>query len=289
MRSVFEDGDFAVVVVGYVVMRLAMITQWLRAAVAHREGRAGALRYASGVAVVQLGWIARLWAPPGAWAWTTFLVLVAAELAVPAWAEAGSRRTPWHPGHIAERYGLFTIIVLGEVILASFTAIQSAVTGRGLSASVLLTALGGLLLVFGLWWIYFTGSDAVLLTLRTALTWGYGHYVVFAALAAIGAGTEAALAASEHHAHLSIRAAGLAVAIPVALVLLVLGGLHRATRTGAAGHAPLLTAGALVVLVLGFCAPSLGAGGAVLGMGLAVSVTLAAHLRASRSGRPSAR
>ncbi|MYX73290.1 low temperature requirement protein A [Streptomyces sp. SID3915] len=287
--SVFEDGDFAVVVVGYVVMRLAMITQWLRAAAAHREGRAGALRYASGVAVVQLGWIARLWAPPGAWAWTTFLVLVAAELAVPAWAEAGSRRTPWHPGHIAERYGLFTIIVLGEVILASFTAIQSAVTGRGLSASVLLTALGGLLLVFGLWWIYFTGSDAVLLTLRTALTWGYGHYVVFAALAAIGAGTEAALAASEHHAHLSIRAAGLAVAIPVALVLLVLGGLHRATRTGAAGHALLLTAGALVVLVLGLCAPGLGAGGAVLGMGLAVSVTLAAHLHASRSGRPSAR
>ncbi|MFE5074646.1 low temperature requirement protein A [Streptomyces halstedii] len=290
VRSVFEDGDFTVVVLGYVVMRLALISQWVRAAVAHHEGRAGALRYAVGVALVQLGWIARLWVP-GAWAWPTFVVLVAAELAVPAWAEFHRRRTPWHPGHIAERYGLFTIIVLGEVILASFTAIRSVVAGRGLSASVLLVALGGLLMVFALWWIYFAVGEAVLSSLRTALTWGYGHYVVFAALAAIGAGLEAASAASEHHAHLSIRAAGLAVALPVALVLLVLGGLHRAGGTGVPGHAPLLAAGAAAVLVLGLCSPALGAGGAVLGMGLAMSATLAADLVVlrRRSGTPGPR
>ncbi|WP_242888485.1 low temperature requirement protein A [Actinomadura litoris] len=275
------DGDFALVVAGYVIMRVALIAQWLRAAAEHPAGRPGAFRYAAGVAVVQAGWIARLWAA-GVWEPVTFVALVVAELAVPAWAEARGNPTNWHPGHIAERYGLFTIIVLGEVILGTQSAVRAAVTDRGLSAPVLLIAIGGLLLVFALWWIYFTGADAGLTTLRTALTWGYGHYFVFASLAALGAGLEAALEATEHHAHLTERAAGLAVAVPVVVVLAVLGLLHRLTGTGAVGHGLLVAGGALAVLALGFSPPVLGLGGAVLGMGLAVALTLAANIAVLR-------
>ncbi|MFB7761913.1 low temperature requirement protein A [Streptomyces xiamenensis] len=276
----FQHGDWALVVAGYVIMRAAMVAQWLRAAAADPAGRRGALRYAAGVALVQAGWVARLWVF-GGWAAATFVVLVAAELAVPAWAEFRGSVTRWHPGHIAERYGLFTIIVLGEVILGSLTAIQSAVTDRGLSPPVLLIAVGGLLLVFALWWLYFTGREVRLTTLRTALAWGYGHYVVFAALAALGAGLEAALDVTEHHAHLSELSAGLTVAVPVAVVLLLLGALHRMTDAAAVGLWPLL-AGAAAVLALGFGAPLLGPGGAVLGMGVAVAATLAAGLLAGR-------
>ncbi|MEU2605237.1 low temperature requirement protein A [Streptomyces albus] len=277
--AAFRDGDFTVVVAGYVLMRLALITQWLRAAAEHRERRGTALRYAAGIAVVQCGWIAREWAA-GTWLPVTFVLLVAAELAVPAWAEAGGRATGWHPQHIAERYGLFTIIVLGEVILASLTAVQAAVTAHGLTTSVLLIAVGGLLLVFSLWWIYFTGDDVTLTTLRTALTWGYGHYVGFAAVAALGAGLEAALAAAEHHAHLSPRAAGLAVAVPAAVVLLLFGFLHRLARTGAVRHPLLVVAGAAIVPALGCAPPLIGLGPAVLAMGLTVTAVLAADVAA---------
>lgn len=282
VHPVFADHDFTTMVIGYVIMRAALLTQWLRAAAEHAEGRSTALRYAVGIAVVQVGWIVRLWAPDG-WIWTTFLILMAAELAVPAWAEfRGRRPTGWHPEHIAERYGLFTIIVLGEVILASLASVQSAVADHGLSATVLLIAVGGLLLVFALWWIYFTGSRATPPTRPMALAWGYFHYAVFAALAAIAAGLESALDAAEHHGHLSTRGAGLAVAVPVVIVLLVLLLLHRMTGTGAVAHSLLGVAGALVVLVLGLSAPALGMGGTVLGIGLAVSATLAANLFALR-------
>ncbi|WP_344680306.1 low temperature requirement protein A [Saccharopolyspora taberi] len=273
----FQRYDFTVVVIGYVIMRVAMIAQWLRAAAEHPEGRAAALRYAAGIAVVQLGWIARLWAP-GTWAWITFLVLVAAELAVPAWAESRGRRTNWHPEHIVERYGLFTIIVLGEVILATFTAVQSSLAERGLSSSLLLIAVGGLALVFGLWWIYFTGPAARLPTLRVALSWGYGHYVVFAAIAALGAGLEAAVDTAGHHAHLSEHAAALTVAIPVVIVLGVLAALHLMTGAGTVGHPLLVAAGAVVVLALTWSPPVLGLGGAVLAMGLVLAATLTANL-----------
>nr|WP_326600405.1 low temperature requirement protein A [Streptomyces sp. NBC_01803] len=277
VHAAFGDGDFTAVVVGYVITRMALISQWLRAAAGHPAGRAAALRYAVGIAVVQACWVIRLWTP-GAWAWTTFLVLVAAELAVPAWAEYRGRPTGWHPGHIAERYGLFTIIVLGEVILAALAAVRSAMTEQGLSGELLMVAAGGLLLVFSLWWIYFTGADAALTSLRAALTWGYGHYLVFAAVAAIGAGLAVAVDATEHHAHLTDRAAALAVAVPVVIVLAAVSILHRLAGTGAVGHWLWVAAGALVVLALALATPALGVGGAVLGMGLAVAGTLTANL-----------
>ena len=61
----------------------------------------------------------------------TFIVLGLLELAIPYWAERSGPMTPWHPGHIVERYGLFTIIVLGECVLATMTATQAAFEAGG--------------------------------------------------------------------------------------------------------------------------------------------------------------
>ena len=69
-------GRYATVTVGYLVMRLAGVAQWLRAAQADPAHRATARRYALGVSLVQLGWIGLLWVPDGA-RYPVFLVLVA--------------------------------------------------------------------------------------------------------------------------------------------------------------------------------------------------------------------
>ncbi|WP_194909326.1 low temperature requirement protein A, partial [Catenulispora rubra] len=54
----FDRADYSIVLVGYVVMRLALTTQWLRAARGERGGsRTTALRYAGGVALLQVGWV----------------------------------------------------------------------------------------------------------------------------------------------------------------------------------------------------------------------------------------
>ena len=59
------------------------------------------------------GWVLLLLAPATVKG-VGFALLVVAELSVPFLAERGTP-TPWHPEHIAERYGLFTLIVLGVV------------------------------------------------------------------------------------------------------------------------------------------------------------------------------
>jgi len=132
----FDNKDFTVVVAGYVVMRVGLITQWLRAARGDRRGRKTALRFATGVAACQVGWVALLFVPES-WLVPLFLVFAAAELAVPVWAERAGN-TPWHPHHIAERYGLFTLIVLGETVLSATTAVQRGFAPRDYSSAAVI-------------------------------------------------------------------------------------------------------------------------------------------------------
>jgi low temperature requirement protein LtrA len=106
-----------------------------------------------GLVVMQLGWLALLALPAPRWL-AGFAVLAPAELLVPIWAER-RRPTTWHPHHIAERFGLLTLIVLGESVLSATTAIQAAVDGATLTPVLLAVVVGGVLVLFAMWWIYF--------------------------------------------------------------------------------------------------------------------------------------
>jgi low temperature requirement protein LtrA len=225
--SAFGGSDLRIAVVGYVIMRVAMVMQWLRAAHDYTPGRRVALRFAFGVGLVQVAWVARL-ALVGPGSWVALAVLVACEMAVPIWAESAGPPTAWHPEHIAERYGLFTLIVLGECVLAATTAIQASIAESGVSVSLLLVAAGALLLIFGLWWSYFKVSvaDGLRRSPESGFVWGYGHYVVFAAIAALGAGLELAAESARHTAHVADVVAALAVAVPVAIYLVMVAVLH---------------------------------------------------------------
>jgi low temperature requirement protein LtrA len=221
-----EQSDLTTVTVGYILMRLAMIGQWLRAARSDPGHRRVGVRYAGAVTVVQLGWVLRLFLPDDL-RLVSFLVLAACELAVPLWAEWGNSTT-WHPHHIAERYGLFTIIVLGESVLAAMVAVQSSVEEGGWTVDVILLFAGGLALIFALWWIYYLKRAGEGLARRRELSflWGYGHYGIFASLAALGAGLEVAAAANSHHIEASDTVVAFSVAIPVAVFLILVWAIH---------------------------------------------------------------
>ncbi|MEV6107863.1 low temperature requirement protein A [Streptomyces sp. NPDC051940] len=247
-----DSKDFGVVTLGYVIMRLAAVPQWLRAAAGDPEHRTACLRYAAGISVVQLGWVVRLALPETAGLWA-FPVLVAAELAVPYFAEH-RQATTWHPHHIAERYGLFTIIVLGESILASTVAVQQALDDDVHIEDLATTAIGGLFIVFSMWWLYFSKSSHDLLTsLRASLRWGYGHYAIFASAAAVGAGIALAVDQASGHSHAADRTAAAALTIPVAVFVLTVWLLHlRPHHAGGLLHAALFPAAAALILVMTF-------------------------------------
>ena len=230
----FEQRDFHVVTAGYAVMRIGLVALWVRAALADAAGRGTAMRYAIGLIVVELGWLALLGLPARRWL-AGFVVLAPAELLVPVWAER-RRPTPWHPHHIAERFGLLTLIVLGESVLSATTAIQAAVDGAALTPALLAVVVGGLLALFSMWWIYFDEPVHHLLgSSRTAFVWGYGHFVIFASTAAVGAGLAAAADYAVGRSHLGGGAALAVVLVPLGLYVtsvwaLVIRPLGRARR-----------------------------------------------------------
>jgi low temperature requirement protein LtrA len=194
--AVMEQGDLVVVVIGYVLMRLALVAQWLRAA-RHPTYRGTALRYATGVGIVQLAWVLVLLlelVPPHEVPPVALLVLIAAELVVPTWAER-SGVTPFHRHHIAERYGLFTLIVLGEGLLSITNALIAAQHGTARTVDLVLLGITALVIIAGMWWTYFARTPPLLdAGFGGTFAFGYVHYLVFGSAAALASGVELAIA-----------------------------------------------------------------------------------------------
>ncbi|MER5384504.1 low temperature requirement protein A [Streptomyces sp. NPDC002688] len=284
VSQAFASHDFLVVWLGYAIMRFAMIAQWLRVA-RSTEGaeRTMALRYAGGVLLCQVGWLGLLVAPEPGRPWV-FLVVAIAELCVPLFAEKAFT-TSWHPHHISERYGLFTIIVLGETIAAATVAVKSAVDEHDALGELLPIAAGGLLIVFSAWWIYFVVPiHGHLRSSAQAFLWGYGHYLIFASAAAIGAGLEVAVEQTVGKAHISTLSASAAVTLPTALYFLAVWALHsRYFKIGIAQQV-VLPATALLVILCTFLGDwAVLASGIVSALAVAVGVVLTTRM-VSREG-----
>ncbi|MFJ2032849.1 low temperature requirement protein A [Streptosporangium sp. NPDC087985] len=250
------EGHVGIAVTGYAIMRFAMVGQWLRAAVANPDVRPAALRFAVGVTVVQLLWIARL-AIPAPWSWITFVVLAAVELAIPWWAVHG-RPLPWHPQHIAERYALFTMIVLGGTVLALTITIKSVMVPGASVRSLVLSCVSGIVVVCSMWWLYH-GRPAHRFPQdnRSVFLWSYGYYFVLSSIAAFGAGlaviVDYRVVGSRFPGlmDLSTMLLGATAVVPVTVFLLSVWALHIRPRClRSARSATYLLAALLVLLTL---------------------------------------
>ena len=198
-----------------------MVTLWLRAAAGDPTRRPVALRYALGIALVQVYWTVIVFVlhVSGPAFYPAFLVGAALEIAVPLWAER-DMTTPWHRHHIVERYGLFNIIVLGETLLAALIAIRAALDTGEAGGALTVVAVAAMVTAFAMWWLYFTKDEHLASEANSrAFVWGYGHFLIFAAGAAAGAGFAVQADVLTEHAHLTGLTADLAVAIPVAVYL----------------------------------------------------------------------
>ncbi|MFI6309982.1 low temperature requirement protein A [Nocardia fusca] len=218
IQPAFTDADYTLPVLGFVVMRLAMVAQWLRAARSDASIRRAAQVYAGGIAAVQVLWLLPLTLPevPGL---ISLVLLIGVEVAIPVIAQRRGT-IPWHPHHITERYGLFTLILLGESLLASSNAIIEAVHDS--EALGPLISIGALTFVAtaALWWIYFWPPHHRSITsFGGSLRYGYVHYFVFAAAGAFSAGIEVEIDILTGHSELGNPAASFAVTVPVAIFL----------------------------------------------------------------------
>jgi low temperature requirement protein LtrA len=220
-----EHVENGVMVLGYVIMRIPMLFQWLRASRQDPERRSACLVYVATISVTQAAWIVLAIAHTSigvTFAWVVVLLLI--ELIGPIYAEFRRGSTPWHPHHIAERYGLMVIIALGEGLLGTTAALAALIQGDegGWTKGVILLGLTGTAMTFGMWWIYFVVPSGPLLHAHRerSFGWGYGHIPLFGAAVAVGAGLHVAAEYLGHHTELGAVGTTLSVAVPLALYVL---------------------------------------------------------------------
>ena len=250
-----EEGDHVdnvVMVAGYVVMRIALVGQWLRAAKQDPDRRSACLTYAVVVTAAQIGWIGLLLAHTSVVATFALVVpLVLLETMGPWLAETRKGGTPWHAHHIVERYGLLAIIALGEGVVGTVASLSAVIRAQGWTVDAVLVAVAGTGLTFGMWWVYFVvpASDLLRAHRERSFRYGYVHYLVIGSIVATGAGLHAAAYYIEHRSKLSSVETVLTVAIPVAVYIVSVYLLYMVlVRTWDAFHAFLVAITAVVLV-----------------------------------------
>jgi low temperature requirement protein LtrA len=157
--------------------------------------------YGAVYAVQAVLWAGSIWTEPSLrlalWA-----LALALDIATPFLVARETHRAPPHPEHLPERFGLFTIILLGETAAAAVHALDH---GSELHGDTLAVALLGAGLGFLYWVGYFQRargnaerhvSDAA--AGRNLRLWAYGHVPLYLGIAGLGAGT----VYLAHHTHL---------------------------------------------------------------------------------------
>ena len=273
------DRDGHTFALAYAALFLLLTAMYAR--VGATEPRAAELCrwYTAGSALGAGLWLVSAVVPaPGRyWLWAVALVANAAISGPIAYARMRSQ--PAQVSHMPERFGLFTIVVLGETVL-------SVVAGIGTTdwrAASTVTAVAGFVIGAGIWWVYFGGFDEEAISRAIAggrstqvrsFVYGYGHLAIYAAIVAVGVGVQIAI----EHAAEGSHAPGLlgwSVAALIGGFLLISVGSRWALVPPILGAKLGLAVGAVVACAVGL--PAAVATGLVA-VGWAVLVATEVHV-----------
>ena len=166
------------------------------------------------------------------------------ELRMMLWAAAAAidLGTPWltvertvhlppHPAHLPERFGLFTLILLGESVVAVMKGIESQETWSPLAATA---ALSGVAVLFGIWWWYFEVVDAAAArAVRSRLdavrlhAWTFAHFPFYLGIVIVGVGIRRVVT---HATHEPLPATDVSMWVAGVVLLVGAGIALRSTR-----------------------------------------------------------
>ena len=181
--------------------------------------------------------------------------------------------------HLIERFGLFTIIVLGETVLAVVVGVAHA---HWVASAVIFAAIG-LTMSFSLWWIYFevvTGDPLRNIGGFRPIVWVYTHAPLVMAITALGVGIEIATFTEFGH-QLETRDAVL-LAGSLAVALLAIGILLAAETSSNLRVVTLLRRLPAILLVLLIGLAPIPAQAAIVGLSLITGIQATIDVRTRR-------
>ena len=191
-----DSRDSAGFAAAYSIMRLVLVAQYLRAR-RIRRARALTTRFASSCGVAAALWLTSALVPTPLRFWLWALAL-AIDVVTPLVTTKHMIDVPHDAAHLPERYGLFTIILMGESMVAVMTGMEHQ---EYWSVRAALSAMLGMGLIVVIWWCYYDVIDAagehMVHSRRDAVlfqVWSYGHLPLYLGIAVTGVGLEHVIA-----------------------------------------------------------------------------------------------
>ena len=208
----------------YIAFRGVLICQYLHAGYHVPQARPLTNWYAIGFTGSIIFWLASVFIPLP-WRFLFWGLGLIFDFATPLTAGQRVAKVPPDMSHTTERIGLFTIIVLGE----SIVAVVGGVAEREWTPVGIAIALLGLSIAFSFWWMYFDTVDESPLhamrkgKMKIALTWLYSHLPLAIGLTATGVGVEKMIHGLQHD---SASGEKILFCLAVALCMAILSNLH---------------------------------------------------------------
>jgi low temperature requirement protein LtrA len=215
-------GGSARFALAYFAVRLVLVGLYLRARLNVPRARNLTDLFLASFGSAAALWLVSVFVPePGRYAF--WGVALALELATPLLAWRLIAEAPIHRTHLPERFGLFTLIVLGESVLA----VVLGTAGVSWHWESTLVAIAGFVIAACIWWVYFDFFDAGAVLGRgimRGLVYTYGHFPLVAGIAVTGVGTKLAIQDAAGNAHAG--GTGWVICVGVAVCMLALGAIH---------------------------------------------------------------
>jgi low temperature requirement protein LtrA len=182
----------------YVFARVLNVGMWLRAGYHVPRFRKAAFGFTGGF-VIALSLLTASLFVPHEWRLVLFAAAVVLEIFTPAITGRFQAGLPaLTRDKFPERFGLLTLIVLGETVTQVILSVAATNSVARISVPTIGLAVMGLAVGFGLWWVYFDfisrrPTSQVLMVVQA---WIYLHLVMLIGIVVLGVGLSEALAAS---------------------------------------------------------------------------------------------
>lgn len=221
------DSTFAFAL-AYLAARTVLVVMYVRARRHVHETRELVTGYIYGHSIAIGIWAISLAVPadvrPFLWA-----IGLAIDFYTPFHLRKIQAKVPLDVSHLPERFGLFTILVLGE----SIAAVVAGLSHRGWDLEPIIAAVLSILIATSLWWIYFDNLEGSVVRRREGqrtawkpTVWIYSHLPLAIGLTATGIGLEFIVSEEFHTSQRWIVSLGTAGA------LVAMGLIHVSTEAG---------------------------------------------------------
>ena len=200
-KDALDSRSSAGFAAAYAAVRLVLVAQYLR--VRHvPDARPLTRRYVAGHGIAAALWLvsALVPAPVRFWMWSAAFAI---DLGTPWLAVAHSVKVPPDAAHVPERFGLFTLILLGESVVAVMQGMESQ---ENWPLAAALSAILGMAVPFLICWWYFdrtAGSEQRVRSPRDVIRfhiWSYAHFPLYFGIVVLGVGIQRIVTAASHNA-----------------------------------------------------------------------------------------